>query len=233
MKKVIIILVVILTVACFAETSGKKEEGYGGFGFGTGTMNLDKMNNKLTSLGFEKLDNSFKTFGGGGYALKDDFLIGGSGFGILPQTVENDSVKATFSGGGGFFDMGYCVYKNRNFKLFSIFGIGGTGTDLQLVKKKRSTLTFDEILKDPEVTSNVIGGGLAIKLEVMSQFIFNVSKEDNETFNIAAALSAGMTYQLTNDEWQVEDLDLSGVPELEPQRYYVTLSIYFGGEKTE
>ncbi|MBN1968136.1 MAG: hypothetical protein JXR48_15065 [Candidatus Delongbacteria bacterium] len=233
-KYAMIILMTIFLMAIHAEEKTKSTErsGFGGFTIGVQSMDLGKLNNIFEDHGFDKFDNVFTTFGGGGYGtIGRNFLIGGSGGGFMEARAENDSTIAVLSGGEGFFELGYIVYETKNFSMVPMFGFGGTGLDITLKPKNLSSDSFGELLDNPAKSCNLTTGNSAIKLGLMNMFQFDAGGNDDESLTIGAALHFGAIYNMGDSMWDFDDIDVSGGPDLSKWRYFLNFSVYFGGSK--
>lgn len=229
MRSLIVVLVAVLVMSLL----GKDDRGgFGGFSVGSIYIDNSEINDLIGNYGFDKFDDNFATFGGGGFGrVGSHFLIGGSGFGIPETSVENDSITATLSGGGGFFEMGYIVYQKKGYSFAPILGIGGSGLSISLKPKREDGVTFEDLLLNPKRGVDLDTGNLSMKFSLMNMFMFNASEKDGEIFNIGASLQIGTIYHLSDDGWSADMAEISGGPERDKLNYFLELSIYFGSSK--
>jgi hypothetical protein len=108
--------------------------GFGWFGPGISFIDYGALNEKLRgSLVTPDLNGMQWTFGGGGLAMANRVLIGGSGFGgeqTVTGGVGPDLIDVEFS--GGQFDIGYAAVALKHLLIAPMLGIGGTSYDMTL-----------------------------------------------------------------------------------------------------
>jgi len=238
----IILLTILLASSLFADTTDesndkkieiglkkKKSEGSGGFSFGIIQLNVDELNKRIKAFGFGEFESRFATVGGGGHGIiGEKILIGGSGFGTLPVSLENDSVRITLSGGGGFFELGYIAFESKGYRFIPVLGIGGMGTNITLKSLSNGSNNFNNLITSPSGNAEINSGGVAVKLELKNRFVFDVAENEIDSFRIGGELSFGAIYQANND-WDFEDESISNVPNTGKESYFIKLAILFGG----
>lgn len=210
-----------------------EREGYGGPNFGVMFIDVGSINNYLKPAGYTVVDSTFSTIGGGGYGLVNGrLLLGGSGYAVLANTTESTSVKGKVSGGYGFFEVGYAVFKMDNFSLFPVLGIGGGGMSFDLVPLASNSLRFYDILLDPKRSSKLSCGSFALELALQNTFTLTVVEEKNEdkieAFKMGGAIKLGMIYDLNND-WSMDEFEVSSAPKIPREKYFINFTILFGG----
>ncbi|MFP4681716.1 MAG: hypothetical protein ACLFQB_14695, partial [Chitinispirillaceae bacterium] len=162
-------------------------------------------------------------------------LMGGSGFGILAQTVQTDSVTARFSGGMGFFDIGYALVSLKNYSLLPVMGIGGGGMALRLEPRQLAAPSFDSVLVNPRRTATMNAAGFAIKIGIMNQFAWEVSQERRNDvvniFKVGGNIEASVIY-LPRMEWKLgDDVSVFNAPDPKNYMIMVTATLLLGGRE--
>jgi hypothetical protein len=159
-------------------------------------------------------------FGGGGYALIDRIVIGGSGWGG-DQYFESDSLNAKVSFAGGEFDLGYAVLSIPHLIVAPMLGIGGAGYDVELARRGDLPSTFDEMIQARGLTSRVSTSSFSLNPHLMVTVPISF---------VGLQLRGGYVYTPAQGQWQMADGQalLSG-PAVGKGAPYVSLNVMFGG----
>lgn len=193
-------------------------EGFGGFGVTGVVLNLDELNERLTKVGVEPLDEWMIGMGGGGWGGKG-VVLGGWGFGAS-RTTESKSLRVKAGFGAGFFEAGYSIRVFDFLRLRPLLGIGGFGYSLDL-RPIPADLPFDSLLANPARTSKVSIGhfALAPALGITIPIEF-----------AGLSLKAGYIYQPVEGAWVLADgAAVIAGPRLLGSGPYITAHIVFGG----
>ncbi len=211
-----IVIVLVLLVAASAMAIGRRPV-YGGFGFfelGAQKMDVDELNDKLDSSYGLELDDVYYTMGGGGYSVMGNLMLGGEGKGVFASSDSNDNRTVMFSGGYGMFNMGYMLYRNKNFGFYPKLGIGGGGMTLEIAEKGAD---FDD----------AIFGGMS-RYANYATMLGDIAVGAIYTYNgLVFGLQGGYMHAFSEDEWVIADESLGNGPEIGMSGPY--LKIMFGG----
>jgi hypothetical protein len=72
--------------------------------------------------------------GGMGFGIVGPgIILGGEGYGFS-QEISGDTIIGSISGGYGFFNVGYQIFRKGDFFSYPFIGIGGGGSKLKLVQ---------------------------------------------------------------------------------------------------
>jgi len=192
--------------------------GMGGFSYFSVGYDAQTLNQAFAGK-IEGFPSSGWGSGGGGFAIINNFLIGGFGFGSSMH-AEGDSLFAEVSCGGGFFEVGY-IYPF--WKLFGMveLGIGGIGTDI-FMHEPLGDASFDEVLDDPGRTTRISAGGIGFMggaglIVKLSPFCF-------------LSLRGMYIYSPSQPDWRFEDgSNCTGGPDMNPSSWVLSVGIMFGG----
>ena len=146
-----ILMTLAFVFICFQSgfTQSTISGGSGGFHFGPKFYNTSNFNYFLED-GVADLNNNLLSFGGGGYMVHKNFMIGGRGFyqggesrDVAVGSPLQDSRNYTYSlnGGGGYLTFGYSAYSKNNLLIFPQLGIGIES--LSLEKSLNETVVFE------------------------------------------------------------------------------------------
>ena len=221
MKRHLISLSLIALLAAAAVAAPPFNGGFGCFGPTVGMVDFSGLDRALAN-GFiiQKLGSMQWGFGGGGYAIIDRMVIGGSGWGGS-QTVGSGTLRATIEITGGEFDLGYQVFSLKRLLIAPMLGIGGGGYTIELQKLSSDPLTFGQILADPGRTSTVAFSGLTLSPQLMITVPI--------TF-VGLQLRGGYCYTPANPQWELKGGGkLSSGPTINKGMPFVTLNVVFGG----
>ncbi|RKY72288.1 MAG: hypothetical protein DRQ24_05355 [Candidatus Latescibacterota bacterium] len=225
---VLVALSFIVPTSVYSNQEAIKGGGGGGFMLGLNRFDLAELSTKLQAKGFDAVKENNVSFGGGGYGIiGEKVLLGGEGHGCQ-QDVLSDTLKASVSGGYGFFNVGYVVLSERGFRLFPMLGLGGGGISLRIVKRA-VTPTFDEILDSPDREINISTGGILLQFGVGVDYLLKLGKDDEGEGGLLFGIRAGYTYTPTKADWKMEDMDVLGGPDVTVTGPYVHFIIGGGG----
>jgi len=195
--------------------------GFGCFGPTVGMVDFSGLDEAFAAGGItQKLGSMQWGFGGGGFALIDRVVIGGSGWGSS-QTVGPDSLRATVEIAGGEFDLGYQVFSMKHLLIAPVLGIGGGGYTIELQKTSEAPQNFNQLLENPGRTSKVSFSGLTLSPQLMITVPISF---------VGLQLRGGYCYAPTNPEWGLEGGGkLSSGPTISKGMPFATLNVVFGG----
>jgi len=106
-----------------AQAQEKLRGGSGGFMVGFKSYNTSAHQFFIPDGGPTIGDNIIQ-FGGEGYGLLNQWVIGGSGYMSQGDQTEENNLQYQIHGGGGFFNVGYVVHHTQEILAFPLFGIG-------------------------------------------------------------------------------------------------------------
>lgn len=224
----------VLAAMILAPVAGTAQEndswaGSGGRGFfqaGLLRLDVDDMNAALAGAGFPTLDRGTVTLGGGGYATRGRFVIGGEGHGLLSddQPSADGSVQVGLDGGYGLFKVGYLAYSESGLDVYPMVGIGGGGLNVSIVE--RSAPTFDDVLANPQRSSRLSTGMFLLDLSLAADYRFTRRSEEGRSGGLLVGLQAGYVFAPGSTDWTLDDINgVAGGPDLGIQGLYIRLSL--------
>jgi len=221
---VFIISAGLFTMAIAQEktTSSKYSGGFGHFAFAYESVNLSQLNSSLKKEGYGTVPLSYPSFGGAGYLVIHNFLIGAGGASLLGYTSQRDSNITSISSGYGFGALGYVFSSGKRSFFYPNIGIGGGGFSLQTGKNGHST-DFEQQLHNPRGRFFSEAGGVFYNLQLAWQIM--LGSEDKAGWSLG--FKAG--YKFTSSDWSldVNGQKNSGNPKVSLAGYY--LSVTLGG----
>ncbi|HAW49612.1 TPA: hypothetical protein DCX16_01475 [bacterium] len=195
----------------------------GEFILGRVTYNLDELNTRLKNHGFKSLNEACNIIGGGGYYIYNEkILVGGHGGGFTQET-ENATYTTIFSGGHGFFDIGY-VFSKEKVRIIPIFGIGGGGVSLSITPKNIKS-DFDDVLKDPRQEANLSAGNILFNLGIMVNYLLRLGRDEKTKGGLLFTLRGGYMFSPSKSKWYLLDKEVSGSPKIDLSSPYIYLGI--------
>jgi len=234
--KVIATLTVVVVVSTFftniseGQERAKFAKGGGGMGysmFGRSTIDIGDLNEKLESKGYTKLSDSFFSVGGGGYGIINNrVIIGGEGHGLLGDEVTSGNYKNSLYIGYGFFNLGYIVYSVKDLRVYPLLGIGGGTMNLKIAEKVTS-LSFNDILDNPKRKVELTTGGFLLNVAFGADYLLKLSEDERGKAGFLLGLRAGYTFAPFTGNWNMDDIEISGAPEIGITGPYIRL--LFGG----
>jgi hypothetical protein len=158
--------------------------------------------------------------GGGGYALADHVIIGGSGAGG-EQTVASNTTRCKLDLAGGHFELGYAPLVTRHAFIAAALGIGGWGYTMTLEPTAGDVSNLDSLLARPGRTSQASFSRFTLTPELIIHVPISFA---------GIQVKAGYMYSPTTPSWTLADGNklLSG-PKLANGTIFANLNIAFGG----
>ena len=221
MKRHVTSLLLVVLLATTAVAAPAVNGGFGCFGPTVGIVDFSGLDSTFSEGGIpQKLGSMQWGFGGGGFALINRVVIGGSGWGSS-QTVGSDSLRATVGIAGGEFDLGYQIFSVKHLLIAPVLGIGGGGYTIELQKLSDAPGTFENLLKNPGRTSKVSFSGLTLSPQLMVTVPISF---------VGVQLRGGYCYTPSEPAWGIEGGDkLSSGPTISKGMPFATLNVVFGG----
>lgn len=236
---VILVVLVVASVGFGNDYILPKYNGGGG-GFmvvATYIAGVDGINSKLNSLGYSgRINEVLFGIGGMGYGIFDRVLLGGYGVSLMSSSVEGrfngTNVVGEFTGGFGMFEVGYSVFKTKNFEVIPVVNVGGGGFSLDFYSKV-DPQEFDNIATRPISYSAYVdyGGvmvGIGVLLPARITFGERITKICENNFYSYSTIEAvfRLNYSYT---FSTDDDSVIGEPKLLGHSLTFGVSIFFGG----
>lgn len=220
-------LFLILPLSLLAQSERDTYSGGAGyFAIGYGNFLTSELQNFLPE-GSPELSNHHMLTGGGGYAMINDFIIGGSGYSITGESVSTDSYEANTSGGTGFFNVGYRVASSEDLNFYPLFGIGGGGLGMEI--KETNNLTTKEIVEDPGRAIQIDQSGWLVDFSVNLEWYPISGGDDDGHGGLLTGLKVGYIYQPFENDWEYEGGNINNTPDFNLSGFYAQLTIGGGG----
>jgi len=207
-----------------AQPADKKsmEMGGGGFNIGYGYMDVSKLNVFIPE-NTSKFKNSMLLVGGSGHIIIENFVIGGSGFGIIGDEIKTDSFKVNLNGGLGTFDVGYVLINKKRLKFYPMLGIGRGGFGLQILSNKN--LSIDHVVKNPGQEINISQSNfvadVSLNLDIIPFLKYN--ELENSYGGFMTGIKIGYIYSLPSSDWEYAGGDINGGPNFGYKMFYFKL----------
>ena len=189
--------------------------GFGYFTVGYYASDISALNDVLESSGFHRMNGEFIMRGGNGYGLIGRILIGGGGFGLGENTVRKGNTVVRLTGGGGGFELGYLLFRSRDFFLFPRVSIGGGGWNL--VVSSTDPLNFDDALSGNYRENHLEGGNYMLGAGLL--FLY---RSGGFVFTLSTGYNYTARFYLNG-----RDYDVRNSPQMNFSGFYVNVG--FGG----
>lgn len=204
-----------------ADRTGERG-GRGFFMIGAQWLDLDELNDRLVAAGYPEAEESFVTLGGGGYMMRNRFLVGGEGHGALSTSGSTSAgqFRTTVGGGYGMFNVGYAVWAYGGTLVYPMVGVGGGGLLVNI--EERSSPDFDDVLDDPRRGVNLSN----------SQFLVSVALGVDHVFGgfgnrggLGVGIRGGWIFAPVEGDWMFGRNDVAGGPDAGFTGPFVRVSI--------
>lgn len=221
MKKLFIIVFVLSTGAIFSQESSNRSGGGGGFMIGYGYMDLSPLKEFLPSK-YPDPSANHMLIGGMGLGYSGRMIFGGSGYAVNGSEIINDSLRVSFGGGFGFFNIGYMLVDKRQVKLYPLLGLGGGSFGLGITRT--NNINVEEIQKDPDHELNVGKGGFTAEFSLNLNLIPSAhSSSENGSGGFMAGLQIGYTFSIPDNKWSYTGGDVIGGPTFGVNMFFARL----------
>ena len=227
----VIVLLSFTTVPCAinAQSSEKNSNpkysgGFGYFSFAGEQLNFDGLNKTMSANGYSKINNKSGSFGGGGYFMFNNFMIGGSGASLMNTQTSSSSNSLSLKGGYGFCNIGYMVYSGKRSLLYPAIGVGGGGYDIALSKNNFQG-DFTQQLNAPTGMLTAKAGGWMLNAQLTYQHF--LSKSVSGGWFIG--LKAGYRFAPTDWNITVNNNTLNNSPKINMNGAYISILLGGGG----
>jgi hypothetical protein len=193
-----------------------EHEGKGYLLLGGGVLDIHKLNDGLSANGYSKFsDNSF-SIGGGGQGVFRQLIIGGEGFAFITDNFEavksGKPYKTSLTGGCGFFNLGYTVFRKNSLSIYPLFGIGGGGYFLNITD--RTAASFDDVLTNPGRSSRLNSGAFLLSASLGADYIISPRQEmrDGKRGGLLLGFRFGYIVAPVKSNWNLDNLEVFGGP---------------------
>ncbi len=234
-KTMVMTIAVIAAALSFAAFSQEQEEApavkeQGGMGysiFGNSTIDIANLNSKLESNGYTKLSESYFCVGGGGHSIINKrWIIGGEAYSLLGDESTGADFKASTYIFQGFANIGYIIFSKKGLSVYPLLGLGGGSMKLTF-SEKNASYSFDEVLTDPKREATLTAGGFLINLALGLDYYIKLGENEEGHGGLLLGLRAGYTLAPSKGGWGMNDVELSGSPDVFMTGPFVR--IIFGG----
>jgi hypothetical protein len=238
MKKSIVIVYVFF---CFSfslkaqevkevdESKNSQLMGGAGLSLGYGYMDVSKLHVFVPDK-VSRFSNHHFIVGGSGFAIRNKFVYGVTGYAITGDLIDTDSINVSLNGGVGTFDFGYLFLDKKKIKIYPMIGIGGSGFGMHIVKNK--DVSVSHISNNPDQEIKISKGGFVADLSLNINITPSRDEKDNSCAGIMTGLKVGYVYSLPSSDWRFSGGDIIGGPNFGLNMVYVKLILGgFGYQK--
>ena len=198
--------------------------GMGYFAFGWRQVDVDELNVVLKGKGYPAFSDGYFLLGGGGHAvIRYNLIVGGEGHGLVRRQQSGLARRTSISGGYGFFNVGYSLYRTDELRVYPLLGLGGGS--LQLDISERAVTSFGQILDDPGRSAQVSTGGLLLDLALGADYLLALREDKDSQSGMVFGLRAGYTWAPLKGEWRLAEADVAEGPPAGIEGAYVRLVI--------
>ncbi|MBD3386457.1 hypothetical protein GF407_16230 [candidate division KSB1 bacterium] len=227
----VFLFISIMLSATFGLTAEEKKTTRGGVGYfmlGYEATDLSDFNDALEAAGYSTFAEKMFSMGGAGYAIKDRLIIGGEGYALIQKDKRTGTLETSLSGGVGFFNIGYILHKQKNFWIYPLLGLGGGGMNFSILEKSQIP-SFEEVLENPERGVDMYAGGLLLQVAIGGDVLLNFEQKKDKKGGLVLALRIGYTFTPMSDNWYMNDMEITGGPDLHLTGPFVRLGFGGGG----
>lgn len=225
MKKISLLVLSVLfwNSATFAQTSNR----YGGMGFlsfGLTELRQSGLNSQLITAGYTGLASSQLSFGGEGFGILNNFVIGGRGGGLGKQQFSNGSTTGNISNSYGSFLLGYTFSLGKKMLFYPLVGFGGIDSEIT-IENPTTTNSMTTAFTNPNQIT-VINAEVPV-LDFSVNFVVPVFGNVAGGGGPMLGISAGYIFSPTAGNYRMNGRELTNIPSGQINGFYVRM--LFGG----
>lgn len=232
-------VVISVIIACFLFSTTAQGQIFrqrtpesGGMGysiFGGSTLDIDALNSRLERSGYSAIsDNFFSTGGGGHWIFNNGVVIGGEVQTLLGDEAISGNYNHSVTAGYGIFNVGYNVYRMNQLRLYPLLGLGGGVLNFK-ISETPASLSFDEVLENPERSVQLSTGGFLLSFAVGMDYLLPLGKDETGIGGFVFGIRAGYTLYPFKSGWVLDDIDISGAPDMGITGPFMRLTFGGGG----
>ncbi len=223
----ILTIFLIFTLPCLSQIKPTTSAGMGYSLYGTNRLDIEDLNTSLKNNGYTKFSTNFFCVGGGGHGLiNDKWIIGGEGQTLLGEDKVRGNYKSSIYAASGFVNLGYIVYELSGLKVYPLIGIGAGGLNFS-ISQDLNSLSFNEILDDPERSVQISTSEFLIQVSLGVDYLLTLAQDEDGQGGLVFGLRAGYCLSPFQSDWMMGDLQISGAPETGMTGPYIRFM--FGG----
>ena len=155
-------------------------------------------------------------------------IIGGECHALVSEETTSVHHTTRIGVGYGLFDLGYIVYSSKDVRVYPLIGLGGGGLSLRIVEEETS-LSFDEVLDNPRRSAELVTGGFLVNLALGVDYLLQLNEDERGRGGLVFGLRAGYTLSPVKGDWNLDEVAISGGPDMGITGMYVRLMIGGGG----
>lgn len=210
----------------------RRYAGGGGFSAGYGNMDVSDLQ-VFAPAGIKKFKNDHLLLGGTGHAHLGNFVIGGSGMGMIGDGEMTDSLEVSLGGGLGTFDIGYLVVNRDHVKCYPMIGLGAGGYGISIAQNEN--VSASDVVNNPGREINISHGGFVIDASLNLDFIpfLQYDEEENSYGGFMTGLKVGYLLGFPTSDWTFAGGDVTGGPDFGLNMIYVKLNLGGFGQDAE
>ncbi len=192
-----------------------EHEGRGYLLLGGGTLDIGKLNDRLSQNGYSRFSDNFFSIGGGGHGVVRRLIIGGEGFALVTSDneafISGKPYKTSLTGGCGFFNLGYTVFRKNTFSIYPLLGIGGGGFVLNITD--RTTASFSDVLSSPGRSSQLSSGAFLLSASIGADYLVSPREmRDGRRGGLLLGFRLGYIFAPVTSHWNLDNMEVFGGP---------------------
>jgi hypothetical protein len=218
----------------------EKESGKWYFQFGAGKMDTGELNTVLERAGYSvvtrsplsDMDDSFISFGLGTHGVVNGVLLGWELNGLTSRETTNaaGAYRVSLGGGYGFVNVGYMAYSMEGLDIYPMIGIGGGGVRLKMTSRR--TLSFAQVVADPDQGAELSTGGFLLNPALGLDYMLSLSGDEKRESGVVFGLRVGYVLAPLSGAWKMDQTDVAGGPQASPAGPYLRLTVGLGSRKS-
>ncbi|HEY9842770.1 MAG TPA: hypothetical protein V6D23_20055 [Candidatus Obscuribacterales bacterium] len=198
-----------------------------GFAF----LDTGALNQSIAPSGYANYSGTFLSQGGGVQVILDRIVIGGSGYSLNGfRTASGKGDTLGVSSGYGLLNLGYVIFKEQNFSLYPILGIGSGSVRLSSSEALNKLFGFVSSSDVFDLQSSQV----VLDLGLGADYLLDFNGDPNHASGLLVGLKLGYVFVPSPPQWESGGRPVGGsVPNLNAQGPYLSLSLGVGTQREQ
>lgn len=196
-----------------------------GFSF----LDTNALNQAIAPASYSNYSGTFLSQGGGIQVILDRIIIGGAGYSLNGfRTSSSQGQTLGVTSGFGVFNLGYVLWRDQNFSLYPILGVGSGSTRLTSSEALNKLFSFNSSTDVFDMQSSQI----ILDLGLGADYLLDFNGDPQHASGLLVGLKLGYIFVPSPPQWEAGGKPVGGsIPNLNSQGPYVSISLGIGTQR--
>lgn len=200
------------------------------FSAGGNMLNIGDLNDAIEAVGYPTISENFYSFGLGGHSvMKKNFILGMEAQMLMSEEVSGNNLENSMDAAYGMLNFGINLWSRNMFRVYPLIGLGYGSLKFK-IQEEGTSPTFSEILLDPRRNVTLRTSGFLLNIALGADYIIKFGKHKKKDRGLLVGFRFGYTTTPFKGDWQVNETEITGGPEIGITGPYIRLIIGGGGK---